>query len=74
MSVFWLDCESPINNAGVVTEREQKKRGLKVKSRTGMHFGGHWEGREEEEKKCWPTEIINCVLQNTACLSGGNGG
>lgn len=39
-----------------------------------MHFGGHWEGREEEEKKCWPTEIINCVLQNTACLSGGNGG
>lgn len=34
-----------INNARVVTEIEQKKRGLKVKSNKRMHFGGHWKGR-----------------------------
>lgn len=72
MSVFWLNCYSPINNARVVTEREQKKRGLKVKSSKRMHFGGHWKGREEE--KCWPTEIINRKLQNILFLSGGSGG
>lgn len=72
MSVCWLDCYSPINNARVV--REQKKRGLKVKSNKRMHFGGHWKGREKEEKKCWPTEIINHILQNTLFLSGGSGG
>lgn len=62
-----------INNARVVTEREQKKRGLKVKSNKRMHFGGHWKGRGEEEEKCWPTEITNHTLQNTSFLSGGSG-
>lgn len=74
MAVFWLDCYSAINNARVVTERAQKKRGLKVKSNKRMHFGGHWKGREKEEKKYRPTETINHILQNTSFLSGGSGG
>lgn len=74
MSVFWLDCYNPINNARVLTEREQKKRGSKVKSNKRMHFGGHWKGREKEEKKCWPIEIVNHILQNISFLSGGSGG
>lgn len=74
MSVFWLNCYGPINNARVVTL--QKKRGLKVKSSNRMLFGGHRKGREEEEeeKKCWPTEIRNHRLQNIPFLSGGSSG
>jgi len=63
MSVFWPNCYGPINNARVVTESKQKKRGLKVKGSKRMHLGGHWK-RREEEKKCWSTEIMNCILQN----------
>lgn len=36
---------------------------MKVKSSKRMLFGGHRKGREEEEKKCWPTEIRNHRLQ-----------